>query len=119
VRSIVDPTSRNFVGVTEARHESSVACFVFPGEAGTDTPRGGLTAWVPFVCLGSSCDGEGSNGELSRSSVSTISANGGVFGRPILAPISDGRVCDRCIGARRLRLVTLDGSSGRTGEGDF
>jgi hypothetical protein len=119
VGSIADLVSCNFVGVTEARHASSVVCLVFPGEIGTDTPRDGLATSVLFVRFGSSCDGEGSIGELSRSSVSTISAKGGVFGRPIRAPISDGSVCDRCIGARLLRLVTLGGSSGRTGEGDF
>jgi hypothetical protein len=119
VGSIADLASRDFVGVTEALHVSSVVCYDFPGEIGTDTPRGGLAACVLLVRFGSSCDGEGSTGELSRSSVSTISVKGGVFGRPILAPISDGSVCNRCIGAHLLCLVTLDGSSGRTGEGDF
>jgi hypothetical protein len=41
------------------------------------------------------------------------------LGRSTVLPISAGSVCDRCIGARLLRFVTLAGNSCGTGEGDF
>jgi hypothetical protein len=90
--SIANSWSRSLVGVADARHESNVVCFVFPGDIGTELPRDGFVAWAFFVRFRGSCDGEGGTGELSKSSVSTISNNGGVFGRSRLVHMSVGRV---------------------------
>jgi hypothetical protein len=90
--SIADSWLRSFVGVADGRHESRVVCLVFPGDMGTELSRDGFAAWAFFVRFRGSCDGEGSTGELSKSSVSTISTNGGVLGRPRLVHISVGRV---------------------------
>jgi hypothetical protein len=115
--------SRSFVGVADALHVSNVVCFVFSGEDATEIPRGALATSVVmirvFAFFAGSCDGEGIIGELSRSIDSTVFDNGGVLGRSEISPSCAGRVCDRCIGSRFFLFVTLAGSSGKTGEGDF
>lgn len=125
VVSITGSTLRSFVGVADARHISSVVCLFFPADEVSDVPRGALESWAVsvsvrvFAFFAGSCEGEGRTGELSKSSVSIVSTNGGVFERPKLVPISAGRVFDRCIGARLLLLVTLGGRSTKAGDSDF
>lgn len=109
---------RTFVGVWEARHVSSVVCLPFPGEAVTDVPRVGFVVRV-LAFLARACDGDGCADELARSNVSIVSSNGGKSGRPRSAVKFAGSVFERCIGSRRLRLVTLAGKSSKTGERDI
>lgn len=75
---------------------------------------GGALALLAGICVE-----RGRIGELSRSKVSTACTTGGDFDRRGGMLGLAGSVCDRCIGPLTLRFVTLDGSSGKTGEGDF
>lgn len=109
---------RNVVGVWEARHVSSVVCLPFPGEAITDVPRVDCVIRV-IAFLGRACDGESWAGDLAKSKVSIVSIGDGEPGRSIPAVRSAGSVFARCIGARRLRFVTLAGSSSNTGASDL
>jgi hypothetical protein len=113
------PTFRNFVGVTDARHVSSVVCLVLPGDGATEVPRGSLVIGRVLAFFAGNCEGEGCAGELSKSKVSMMSSNGGVDGRSDLAPMFAGSVCDRCIGCLFLLFVTLDGRSSKTGGSAF
>ena len=96
----------------------SVVCLPFPGEAVTDAPRVGFVVLV-FAFLARACDGDGCAGEVTKSNVSIVSSNGGESGRSRPAVKLAGGVFDRCMGSRRLRLVTLAGKSSNTGESDF
>lgn len=116
--------SRNFVGVADARHASSVVCLDFPGDEATEVSRVALVArrffaMRVFAFLAGSCDGDGDGGtgESTRSKVSTVWIGGGVLDRSTV-PNSAGNVRERCIGPRLLLLVTLEGSS-HIGDGDF
>lgn len=97
---------------------SSVVCLSFPGEVVTDAPRIDFVALV-LAFLARAYDGDGCGGEVTRSNVSIVSSNGGEAGRSRSAVKFAGSVFDRCIGSRRLRLVTLAGKCSNTGESDF
>ena len=101
-------------------HASSVVCLDLPGDAATKwdcIERGGGALRI-FAFFAGSGDGEGPAGELMRSSMSIVPSGGGVNGRSCDADKSAGRVRDRCIGALRRLLVTLDGSSSCEGDID-
>jgi len=115
---------RSLVGVTDARHASSVDCIDFPEGTFTTASRDALVLGVSLVCrvfafFAGSCEGEGRAGESIRSSISMEQGRGGVEGRSNIVLVSAGSVLERWIGARLLRLVTLGGSSIGAGEDDF
>lgn len=115
--------SRNFVGVADARQISSVVCLDMLGDEATDALRVALVTGAflltrIFAFSAGSCKGEGTTGVLTKSNVSMVSNDGGVFGRSKRACESAGSVHDRCIGARLLLLVTLGGNS-TIGDSDF
>jgi hypothetical protein len=97
---------------------SKVGCPVFTGGEGTEVRRGGLAVWFSRP----NCDSNSllnlweGTGELNRSKVSTTSTSGGDSGRPSTSLSSAGKVCEREIGARRLRFVTLAGRSSSRGD---
>lgn len=97
---------------------SSVVCLPFPGEAVTEAPRAGFVNRVLAFLLGA-WDGDGCAGEETRSNVSIVFSNGDESRHSRSAVKFAGSVFERCIGSRRLRLVTLAGKSSKTGESDF
>jgi hypothetical protein len=73
------PTVRSFVGVAEARQVSRVVCLVLLGDGTSEGSRGSFAFWAVVVRVlaffAGNCEGEGSTGELSRSSVSTVASS--------------------------------------------
>ena len=117
---------RDFVGVPagERAQLSSVVCWEFPGEVITEAERAaratvGFRVVRVFAFFAGSWAGDGSAGELTRSSISKGSRCVGVPGRFIKALVLAGMVWERWIGALLLRLVTLGGSSSGRGDSDF
>lgn len=91
---------RDLVGVTDARHASSVDCIDFPEGTSTDVSRDILVVGASFIrrdfaFFAGSGEGEGRAGESTRSSVSMDSGRGGVEGRSKMVLVSAGSVLER------------------------